>query len=185
MPTSTRREITDVDRLVFARSHSTTTGAPSLDTTLKALAQRVKAASNARFLEVESNEIKTLAEGFRHMPKPDCAPAPATMDAHPQQPLRRSQLVRPRRADLDQPSQPHKPRQMQDSVPDNRRRGVPMFVIFFRLHPTAHSWPRSRRTIHRALFDTARAILPRKLPTAPSWPAIFDHRRQKRNFWPR
>ena len=64
-----RQEITDVDRLIFAAQPFDDERRASLDTTLKALAQRIKAASNARFLEVESNEIKTLAEGSRHMPE--------------------------------------------------------------------------------------------------------------------
>jgi len=102
-----RQEITDVDRLVFAAQPFDDDRRASLDTTLKALAQRVKAASNARFLEVESNEIKTLAEGFRHMPE-------AGLHTQlPQQWMRiRNNLFDDRSwfargaADLDQPSQP-------------------------------------------------------------------------------
>ena len=62
-----RQEITEVDRLVFAPQPFDDERRTLLETKLKALAQRVKAVSNARFLEVESNEIKTLAEGSRHM----------------------------------------------------------------------------------------------------------------------
>jgi hypothetical protein len=64
-----RQEITEVDRLVFAQQPFDDERRALLEMKFKALAQRVKAVSNARFLEAESNEIKTLAEGSRHMPE--------------------------------------------------------------------------------------------------------------------
>lgn len=62
-----KKEITEIDRLVFALQPFDDARREALTTKITELAQRVKATSDARFLQIESNELKTLAEGSRHM----------------------------------------------------------------------------------------------------------------------
>ncbi len=64
-----QKEIVEIDRLVFAERPFDDARRESLTTKLRELAERVKGTSDARFLQVESNELKTLAEGSRHMPE--------------------------------------------------------------------------------------------------------------------
>jgi hypothetical protein len=61
-----RQEITEIDRLVFSPQPFDDARREALTNKLQALAQRVKSESDARFLQIESNELKTLAEGSRH-----------------------------------------------------------------------------------------------------------------------
>ena len=56
-----RQEIVDIDRLIFARDAFTEARRASLASRLQQLAERVKGASSARFLEIESAELKQLA----------------------------------------------------------------------------------------------------------------------------
>lgn len=57
-----RQEILDIDRLVFETEEFTETRRSALANKLRQLAARIKQASSTRFIEIESFELKRLAE---------------------------------------------------------------------------------------------------------------------------
>ena len=64
-----RQEITDIDRLVFDEKPFDKDRRALLATKLGELAERVKAAKDSHFLEIEAYEIKRLADGSKNMPE--------------------------------------------------------------------------------------------------------------------
>lgn len=74
-----RSEITGVDRLVFEEGPYTGKRGRALAATLEALAARVKAASDSRFLLLESLELRRLGSVARDYP-PDSPRAPLQND---------------------------------------------------------------------------------------------------------
>jgi len=64
-----RQEITDIDRLVFDDKPFDKDRRALLAAKLGELAERVKAARDSHFLEIEAYEIKRLADGSKNMPE--------------------------------------------------------------------------------------------------------------------
>jgi len=64
-----RQEITDIDRLVFDEKPFDKDRHALLATKLGELAERVKAAKDSHFLDIEAYEIKKLADGSKNMPE--------------------------------------------------------------------------------------------------------------------
>jgi uncharacterized protein (TIGR03067 family) len=63
-----RREITDIDRLVFAQGPFDASRRESLGGRLEELAQRTKASSDSRFIAIEVLEVRRLAEVAKRAP---------------------------------------------------------------------------------------------------------------------
>ena len=61
-----RREITDIDRLLFSSKPYDDSRRDKLAGSLEGLATRVTAGSDSRFLKVEASEIRTLASLAKH-----------------------------------------------------------------------------------------------------------------------
>jgi hypothetical protein len=70
-----RREISDIDRLVFEEKPFGETRREALAARLEELAKRVRASSNSRFITIEVLELKRLASIAKRFP-PDAARTP-------------------------------------------------------------------------------------------------------------